>query len=104
MSKENTTSFVLNPAKPPKAKKSDLKRLDAMTDTDINYSDIPELTEDFWRNTEVLKPASKTVTTLRIDDDVLDWFRAKGKGYQSQMNAVLRAFVMAHKHDNHHRH
>ena len=42
-------------------------------------------------------PAGKRQVTLRIDADVLDWFRAQGKGYQSRMNAVLRAYAAVRK-------
>ena len=52
-----------------------------------------ELDDDFWRNARVVKPGRKVHTGIRIDADVLDWFRAQGKGFQSHMNAVLRAYV-----------
>lgn len=52
-----------------------------------------ELDEDFWRNARVVRPTRKVHTGIRIDADVLDWFRAQGKGFQSHMNAVLRAYV-----------
>jgi len=68
-----------------------------MKDSDIDYSDIPELTEEFWKNTELLRPQSKKPITLRIDEEVLRWFKKHGKGYQSYMNAVLRSFIEAHK-------
>lgn len=72
-----------------------------MTDEDIDLSDIPEITpEQFARGIlrKGLKPvARKSQITLRIDSEVLDWFRAKGTGYQSQMNAVLRAYKEAHE-------
>jgi len=45
-----------------------------------------------------LKPVpAKSLLSLRIDADVLEWFRAQGRGYQSRMNALLRAFMEAHK-------
>ena len=45
-----------------------------------------------------LKPVPrKSLLSLRIDSDVLEWFRAKGRGYQSRMNALLRAYMEAHK-------
>jgi len=52
-----------------------------------------ELDEEFWRNARVVEPGRKVHTGIRIDADVLDWFRAQGKGFQSHMNAVLRAYV-----------
>ena len=53
-----------------------------------------ELDEDFWRNARIVMPkAAKEAISLRIDQDILAWFRAQGRGYQSRMNAVLRAYV-----------
>ena len=42
-------------------------------------------------------PPTKTLLSLRIDADVIEWFRAQGKGYQSRMNALLRAYMEAHR-------
>ena len=59
-------------------------------------ADAPEaesLGEDFWRDAKVVMPRAKKAVSLRIDADVLDWFKAQGPGYLSRMNAVLRSFV-----------
>jgi uncharacterized protein (DUF4415 family) len=72
--------------------KADLAALATRPDSEINLSDIPPLTEDFWKNAvrgKYYKP-TKTSTTVRIDSDVLAWLRAQGKGYQSRINAILR--------------
>jgi uncharacterized protein (DUF4415 family) len=54
--------------------------------------------DDFWRNARVvMPPPGKTSVHLRIDADVLEWFREQGKGHLSRMNAVLRSFMEAHK-------
>ncbi len=54
--------------------------------------------EDFWRNARVVMPApGKASVHLRLDTDVLEWFRSQGKGHLSRMNAVLRSFMDAHK-------
>jgi uncharacterized protein (DUF4415 family) len=45
----------------------------------------------------VILPKHKRQITLRIDDDIIEWFRHEGKGYQSKINAVLRSYVDAHK-------
>lgn len=71
--------------------------LAALPDEDIDYSDIPELDADWFRTAKVVMPTGKEQLTVRIDSDVLAWFRAQGKGYQSRMNAVLRAYVMARR-------
>ena len=49
-----------------------------------------------WLTTELPKPPRKGDMTLRIDSDVLDWFRAQGKGYQSRINAILRRYYEQH--------
>lgn len=58
-----------------------------------------ELDEDFWRNTRVVMPdeKGKTPVSIRVDNDVLEWFKLQGKGYLTRMNAVLRAYVAAQK-------
>lgn len=77
--------------------KSQLKRLDAMTDDDIDYSDIPETDDEFWENAEVFIGGKKAIS-LRVDFDVLLFFKemANGKGYQTAMNKVLRQYMEAH--------
>jgi uncharacterized protein (DUF4415 family) len=76
--------------------KSDLKCLDQMKD--IDYSDILELDESFFTKATVELPKPKDSITLRVDHDVLYWFKQFGKGYQTKMNAVLKAYVKAHQH------
>jgi uncharacterized protein (DUF4415 family) len=75
-----------------KRQKADLAALTARPDSEIDFGDIPPLTEDFWKTAvrgKFYKP-TKTSTTVRIDSDVLAWLRAQGKGYQSRINAILR--------------
>jgi uncharacterized protein (DUF4415 family) len=95
MSKKATmTTFQLDPANPPMLSPEVAKRLDAMTDADIDLSDIPELTPEFWKR---VNPANgKSQVTLRLDRDVLDYFRDTGKRYQTRINSVLRAYMHAH--------
>jgi uncharacterized protein (DUF4415 family) len=62
----------------------------------IDTSDIPELDEAFFRRAKVRMPAGKQLVSLRVDQDILDWFKQQGKGYQTRINAVLRAYVEAH--------
>ncbi|HYU33128.1 MAG TPA: BrnA antitoxin family protein [Thermoanaerobaculia bacterium] len=80
---------------------TDWERVDRMRDEDIDFSDLPEIPPERFARALVrkgLKPvARKSQITLRIDADVLEWFRAKGSGYQSQMNAILRAYKEAHE-------
>jgi uncharacterized protein (DUF4415 family) len=80
--------------------KTDWKRVDAMRDEDIDFSDNPEWTPEGFGKAVVhigFKPLPpKEQITLRIDADVLEWFRALGPGYQSQINALLRAYMIEH--------
>jgi uncharacterized protein (DUF4415 family) len=64
-----------------------------LPDGEIDYSDIPELDEEFWQNAELVLPPSKERITLRLDREVLAYFRRSGSGYQTRINAVLRAYV-----------
>jgi uncharacterized protein (DUF4415 family) len=76
-----------------KALQEEIKRLAAMRDEDIDFSDIPERTD--WSGAVVGKfyrPVKQQVT-LRIDADVLAWFKAQGGKYQTAVNAALRAHV-----------
>jgi uncharacterized protein (DUF4415 family) len=90
MSKRNTS----------KRSQTDWKRIDAMRDEDIDFSDQPEATaEDFARG--IVRIGLKAVPpkeqiTLRLDADVLGWFRERGAGYQTQINALLRAYMNEH--------
>src|SRR5271169_2808750 len=76
--------------------RTDWKRIDAMRDEDIDYSDIPKQGPDFFANA-ILWPGPKKQITLRIDPDVLTFFRKLGRGYQSTINAVLRKYMEARK-------
>lgn len=71
--------------------KSDLARVDAMTDADIDYSDNPPLDDLFFEKLSIPWPPSKKQLTIRLDEDVLEWIKAQGKGYQSRINFILRA-------------
>ena len=80
-----------------KPTKSDLKRLDAMSDANIDYSDIPALDTAFFRDAWVVVPPGKKQLTVRLDADVLAWLQDQGKGYHSRINAILRAYYEAHQ-------
>jgi len=72
------------------------KEIEAMSDDDIDFSDISELDEDFFKNAKLVerKPRTEAIS-IRIDTDVLQWFKqhAKDKGYQTLINDVLRTYV-----------
>lgn len=77
--------------------KTNWTRVDSLSDSDIDYSDIPELDKDFFKSATLVLPEPKTTMTIRLDQQVLEWFKAKGPGYQTRINALLRAYMEAHK-------
>ena len=81
------------------AQRDRLALLAKTPDSEIDYSDIPPLADVFWNNAmrnPLYKP-TKRATTVRIDADVLAWLKSTGKGYQTRINAILRA-AMLEKH------
>jgi uncharacterized protein (DUF4415 family) len=76
--------------------KTDWKRIDSLRDEDIDYSDIPRLGPNFFANA-ILWPGPKKQITLRLDPDVIAFFRKTGRGYQTTINAVLRKYVEGSK-------
>lgn len=79
---------------------TDWERVKNMKDEDIDFSDIPRLSEDFFAKAIIrkgLKPLTrKTQLTLRIDQDVIEFFKEEGRGYQTKINQLLRAYMEAH--------
>ena len=80
---------------------TDIAALRKMSDEDIDYSDMPPTTPEFWANVVIrkgLKPVvRKKQVTLRVDSDVLEYLKAGGSGYQTKINQLLRSFVDADK-------
>ncbi|MEX1256752.1 MAG: BrnA antitoxin family protein [Gemmatimonadota bacterium] len=84
----------------PSRGRADLRRLRNLAETEIADTSPPELAnlpEDFWEDAEVVIPVPKESISIRVDSDVLAWFRKGGSGYQTRMNAVLRSYVSAMK-------
>ena len=75
-----------------KRSKTNWKKVDSLSDSKIDYSDIPELDARFFRQA-ARWPGRKLQITLRLDPDILAFFRQHGKGYQTTINAVLRRYV-----------
>ncbi len=71
------------------------ERIAAVKDEDIDFSDIPELDETFWREAVLVEPDPAEQITIRVKRSVLDHFRAPGKGYQTRINRVLESYVRA---------
>ncbi len=72
---------------------TDWKRVDALGDSEINYDDIPDLGPEFWAQARVIDHGKKKPITIRVDQDVLDWFKRRGGRYQVLMNQVLRKYM-----------
>jgi uncharacterized protein (DUF4415 family) len=68
-----------------------------LKDNEIDFSDIPELDKAFFKRATLRLPEPKTAVTIRLDRQVLNWFKTKGPGYQTRINALLRAYMEAHK-------
>ncbi len=66
--------------------------------TSANAPEAESLGAEFWKSARVVMPSGKTSVHLRLDSDVVEWFKARGKGHLTRMNAVLRAYVEAQKH------
>ncbi len=79
-----------------RSSRTDWKRIDSMQDEEINYSDIPKLGKEFFAEA-VIWPGHKQQITLRLDPEVLDFFRKQGEGYQTTINAVLRRYMELRK-------
>ena len=73
--------------------KKRIEELRMRTDSSIDCCDIPELDKTFWDKARVQYPESKKAVSLRLDSDMLSWYKEQGKGYQSLMNSVLRSFM-----------
>jgi uncharacterized protein (DUF4415 family) len=84
--------------------RTDWNRVDNLRDSDIDFSDNPEITPEMFAR-GVLRKGLKRVdrkiqVTLRIDEDVLTWFKDQGKGYQTRINALLKAYKEAHQNES----
>ncbi len=81
---------------------TDWKRVEAMTEAELEASiaaDPDDIHEELdWTKAFIGLPPRKKEIHIRIDSDVLDWFKRSGSGYQTKMNNVLRAFVQSRQH------
>jgi uncharacterized protein (DUF4415 family) len=80
---------------------TDWVRIDKLKDNEIDFSDNPEITPEMFAKAIIrkgLKPlVRKSQVTLRIDEDVLVWFKKQGTGYQTRINSLLKAYKEAHQ-------
>lgn len=73
-------------------------QIGALSEDGIDFSDLLEMDAAFFKTVRLIMPSATTkqAISLRVDEDVLQWFKAQGKGHLSRMNAVLRAYMLAH--------
>jgi uncharacterized protein (DUF4415 family) len=99
--KENISRFSADKIRRKVARgesKTDWKRVKAMSRTEVErraYRDEGPLPDDWESKVIVGLPPAKQDIHIRLDGDILEWFKARGRGYQTRINAVLRAFVQA---------
>ncbi len=99
--KDSTTGKT---SKASKAKHgTDWNKLRRMSDAEIHAGieadpDAHPTDEDFWKDAKIVLPSRKEVVTMRLDADLLAWFRQQ-RGYQTRINAILRAYMKAHESD-----
>ncbi|PCH96512.1 MAG: 3-oxoacyl-ACP synthase [Gammaproteobacteria bacterium] len=85
-----------------KESNTDWKQLATMKDKEIDLSDIAELDEDFFRQAKIHVPPKKSVT-MRLDSDVIEFFKSQGQGYQTRINKLLRNYMDVQLHHVAHR-
>jgi uncharacterized protein (DUF4415 family) len=96
--KTKMVSYTLETLPPlTEAQIANLEALAARPDSEIDLSDIPELTAEQWKKGirgHFYRPVKRQITA-RVDADVLEWLKGQGKGYQSRINAILRREMLA---------
>ncbi len=98
MSEKRMVRVTLDSVQPGR---TDWAHVDALTDADIERAiaedpDAAPMLDDAWfRNAKLEIPTAKVAISIRVDGDVMDWFRTQGRGWQTRMNAVLRAYAKA---------
>jgi uncharacterized protein (DUF4415 family) len=76
---------------------TDWARIDAMTDEEVDTSDIPPLDDSFFSNAQLRMPKDKVAVMVSIDKEVSDWFDSQGEDSKSLMSAALRIYAEAHR-------
>jgi uncharacterized protein (DUF4415 family) len=98
----NAMAIVRRSQHDPKAGKTDFAFVESLTDEAIDRAIIddpdaaPILDEAWFRTAAFHDPISKQPTSIRLDSDVLDWFRGQGRGWQTRVNLILRTYAKAH--------
>ena len=77
--------------------KTDWARIDAMSDEDIDTSDIPPLSEEFFAKAQLRMPQAPVKVSVQVDPETWAWFQAQGESAEQQMSVALRIYAEAHK-------
>lgn len=77
--------------------KTKWRHIEKLKDKDIDYSDIPELQDNFFKHAKIVMPKTKKLISLRLDQEIVDFFKSRGTRYQTKINAVLLAYVRSHQ-------
>ena len=99
MSRKDIVRYEVDPERPAALsarQRSELKALVSLAEGHVDTSDIPPLTETFWKNAvrnPFYRPVKQQVT-VRMDADVLNWLRSSGRGYQTKLNCILRQAML----------
>jgi uncharacterized protein (DUF4415 family) len=80
--------------------KTDWAKVDALTEAEIDTSEIPPLTEEFFAKSRWWKPADSLNVLVQVDPGTLAWFQTQGEDYEKKMSAALRIYAEAHKETN----
>ncbi len=77
--------------------KKESKRIANISEDQLDFTDIPETDEEFWKNAEIKLPETKQRITIRLDSEIIEYFKDHYDNYQTYINSVLKAYIHAHK-------
>jgi uncharacterized protein (DUF4415 family) len=87
----------MNTSQISKKRINELKKLAKTPDKKIDYSDIQQLGNSFWKNAVIEFPKKKRAVSIRLDEDLLKWYKTHFKEYQTAINAVLKSYMSSKK-------
>lgn len=88
---------IMNTSKISKKRINELKRFAKTPDEKIDYSDIPELDDSFWKHVTIEFPKKKKAVSIRLDEDIIKWYKTHYSEYQTAINAVLKSYMNSKK-------
>ena len=90
---DNERQIVMNAKDLNNISRTNWQALDSMSDEDIDYSDIPPLTDEFFEKATLRIPAAQAKNVIQLEPDVIAWFKAENKDYQTAINEILRRHI-----------